>query len=230
MDIHPDIRIRTLSVGIEKAPLLVIDNLVTHADALVARATTKPFVESTRHYPGTRARAPLSYQEVIAHGLKRILMEAFGLEGRALRFGMCHYSLVTTPAEKLAPLQRIPHVDSLDASGLAAVHYLFRGRLGGTAFYRHRSTGFETVDESRKARYFSALEEELRGPHKPAAEYINGDTPLFEQIECQEGVFNRMLVYRRNALHSGAIPRDFVPDPNPRTGRLSINSFIDVQR
>jgi hypothetical protein len=37
-----------------------------------------------------------------------------------------------------------------------------------------------------------------------------------------------MLVYKRNSLHSGSIPPDFVPDPNPATGRLSINSFIDA--
>jgi hypothetical protein len=35
-----------------------------------------------------------------------------------------------------------------------------------------------------------------------------------------------MLVYRRNSLHSGCIEAS-VPDPNPSTGRLSINSFID---
>jgi hypothetical protein len=37
-----------------------------------------------------------------------------------------------------------------------------------------------------------------------------------------------MLVYRRNSLHSGCIGPDFVPDANPLTGRLSINSFLDV--
>jgi hypothetical protein len=36
-----------------------------------------------------------------------------------------------------------------------------------------------------------------------------------------------MLVYRRNSLHSGCIETGFVPDTNPSTGRLSINSFID---
>lgn len=52
-------------------------------------------------------------------------------------------------------------------------------------------------------------------------------TDLFEQIAKQDGAFNRMLVYRRNSLHSGCIESGFVPDPNPSTGRLSINSFID---
>jgi hypothetical protein len=62
----------------------------------------------------------------------------------------------------------------------------------------------------------------------PAAEYISGNTALFEQIASEDGIFNRMLVYRRNSLHSGSIAKGFVPDPNPLTGRLSINCFIDA--
>ena len=51
--------------------------------------------------------------------------------------------------------------------------------------------------------------------------------PLFEKIDQQEGLFNRILFYRRNSLHSGSISEHFIPDNNPCTGRLSINSFID---
>jgi hypothetical protein len=112
-------------------------------------------------------------------------------------------------------------------NGLATIHYLFQKDLGGTAFYRHRSTGFETVDESRRDQYFAILQEQIRGPDSPAQGYINGDTALFEQIAKQDGLFNRMLVYRRHSLHSGCIAPDFVPDASPLTGRLSINSFID---
>jgi hypothetical protein len=136
--------------------------------------------------------------------------------------------VVTLPGEKLEFLQRVPHFDSTNRNGLASVHYLFRGNLGGTAFYRHRSTGFECIDESRKAHYFEILNQESTGPHAPAPGYINGDTPLFEQIGKQDGVFNRILIYPRNILHSGDLAPDFVPDPNPATGRLSINTFIDV--
>ena len=225
--LHPEIKVRKLTIGREQAPLLVIDNVVTGADELVKRAAEKQFVPIGRFYPGIRAKAPLSYQNFIVTQLRDLLLEYFGIEARALRLSMCHYSLVTTPPEKLSAIQRIPHVDSLDGRTLASVHYLFRKDLGGTAFYRHRKTGFEYVDESRKVEYFSSLESENDGPNMPGPEYINGDTPLFEQIAREEGVFNRMLVYRRNSLHSACIPRDFVPDPNPLTGRLSINTFID---
>jgi hypothetical protein len=227
--LHPYISLNVLTVGAEKAPLLVIDN-VTDADALVATASTLPFTSMTGYYPGIRAPAPTEYQQLVASYLAKTFAKYFGLEGTFLRFTMCHYSLVTKPAASLAPLQRIPHFDSVDKDGLATIHYLFKKKLGGTAFYRHRSTGFESLDESRQATYWNALEAETRGPDAPGAAYIDGDTALFEQIARQDGVYNRMLVYRRNVLHSGCIGADFVPDPNPLTGRLSINSFIDLGR
>ncbi|MFL6577360.1 MAG: DUF6445 family protein, partial [Povalibacter sp.] len=88
--------------------------------------------------------------------------------------------------------------------------------------------GFEYIDESRRDPYLKTLETEREGQNAPGPSYINGDTALFEQIAKQDGVFNRILIYRRNSLHSGSINPDFVPDPNPATGRLSINSFLDV--
>lgn len=80
----------------------------------------------------------------------------------------------------------------------------------------------------RESAYAADLQAEFGGTGGPAMAYINGDTEHFERIESQPPAFNRMLVYKRNSLHSGSIAPDFVPDPNPATGRLSINSFIDI--
>jgi hypothetical protein len=110
------------------------------------------------------------------------------------------------------------------------VHYLFHGHWGGTAFYRHRQTGFESIDDGRKEGYFRQLEAESQGEDAPAPGYINGDTALFEQTAKADAVFNRMLVYRRNSLHSACIENDDIPPPDPVAGRLSINSFIDVMQ
>ena len=228
LDLHPDIRIQRLTIGRERAPLLVIDNFVSDPEKLVRRAVSKQFLAQPGYYPGVRADAPLSYRQLFETRLRSLLVEYFGLKGNSFRFPLCHYSLVTTPAEKLVMLQRIPHADSLDGNGLASIHYLFKDEFGGTAFYRHRKTGFEYVDESRREVYFKAVESENMGPNTPAAEYIDGDTPLFEQIAKQDGVFNRILIYRRNSLHCGCIDKGFVPDPNPTTGRLSINSFMEL--
>lgn len=227
LDLHPDIRIEKRTFGREGAPLLVIDNFVAEPDRLVKKAAMAPFSPGGRFYPGVRVKAPPSYEHFLASRLQPLLAEHFGLVCQSLRLPMCHFSLVTTPASELTPMQRIPHVDSLARDGFATIHYLFKGSLGGTAFYRHRATGYESLDEVRGPEYFRVLEAQSAGPDSPEVNYINGDTPLFEQIAQAEGVFNRMLVYRRNSLHSGSIDRAFVPDADPRTGRLSINSFID---
>jgi hypothetical protein len=223
---HPDLRIQRLEIGRERAPLLVVDDLVRDPDELVDLAASKMFSAAPTYYPGMRAKAPLSYQRFILEVLRPEIDATFGLHGRVLRFTECNFSLVTTPAEKLSYLQRIPHVDSLVNEELAMIHYLFRAPHGGTAFYRHRSTGFEYVDKVRQIEYLNQVDREKAGPHSAPPAYIVGDTPLYERIAAQDGVFNRLLMYRRTTLHSGSIAPDFVFDPNPRTGRLSINAFL----
>jgi hypothetical protein len=226
--LNPNAVIRKQSYGSENLPLLVIDDFVTDPDTLVRHAAGRLFTERWRWFPGVRTRAPLSWRRIVGEDLRELLFDFFGLRGRSAVFRMCHYSLITTPAEQLAIPQRIPHYDSLGRDGLASIHYLFRAPHGGTAFYRHRRTGFEYIDPSRHDEYHRILEQEVVGPDAPPPAYIDGDTPLFERIHAEEGLFNRILFYRRHALHSGSIGKDFVPDPNPLAGRLSINSFIDA--
>ena len=225
---HPGLRLQRYEIGTEKAPLLVIDNVVADPDRLVRKAGRSEFSPQGEYFPGVRARAPSSYDRFLAALLAPLLREHFGMQPARFAFPMCHYSLVTTPAEGLEFLQRVPHIDSVAANGLATVHYLFHGDWGGTAFYRHRATGFELIDASRWDTYFARLAEESRGADAPKPGYIGDDTPLFQRIGQVEPAFNRMIVYRRNSLHSGRIDDTRVPPADPLAGRLSINSFIDV--
>jgi hypothetical protein len=227
LSLHPQIRIEQRSIGAENAPLLVIDNFVSDPERLVRKAATRQLRLVGSYFPGVRTEAPLGYQQLIRDRLRSMLFEIFGLTGTSLEFSLCHYSLVTTPPAQLMPLQRIPHFDSADGAGLASVHYLFKSDLGGTAFYRHRATGFESIDVSRREAYLRHIEAALREPDALPAGYITGDTALFEQIAHVPAAFNRMIVYRRNVLHSGNIAPDFEPSTDPSTGRLSINCFID---
>lgn len=226
---HPQLRIQVRRVGAEGAPLLVVDQAVADPDRLVRKAARGHFKPQGAMFPGVRIRAPLFYETFLEQLLRPLLAEHFGLPANGrFAFPMCHYSLVTTPPGRLVFLQRVPHIDSVQDNGLATVHYLFRGDWGGTAFYRHRSTGFESVDESRRTTYFETLQEESRRADATGDGYINGDSPLFERTESVDGAYNRMLVYRRNSLHSGNIDSDRVPPADVYAGRLSINSFIDI--
>ena len=225
---HSGLRLDVRAIGAEGAPLLVIDQLVADPDRLVRKAARSQFSPQGAMFPGIRARAPLSYEHFLEQLIQPMVVELFGLRPGRFAFPMCHYSLVTHAPGKLSFLQRVPHIDSTTAQGLATVHYLFHGQWGGTAFYRHRSTGYEYVDEPRREHYFQRLEQESRSADAPPPGYIGEDTALFERIGQVEGVFNRRVVYRRNSLHSGTIDNARVPPADPATGRLSINSFIDV--
>ncbi|MEZ0469244.1 DUF6445 family protein [Luteimonas salinilitoris] len=225
---HPDLRVERRAIGAEQAPLLVIDNVVADPQRLVRKAAGRHYTGQHSMFPGIRARASLSYEYFLEALLKPLLDDGFGIKTGRFRFPMAHYSLVTLPPQRLAFLQRIPHIDSVSGNGLATVHYLFHGDWGGTAFYRHRRTGFEYVDAERREAYFRCLDGESRSSDAPSGGYIDGDTALFEQIERVDGVFNRMVVYRRNSLHSGNIDDGRIPPADPLAGRLSINTFIDV--
>jgi hypothetical protein len=227
---HPDIRISKRAIGDGGAPLLIIDNLVSDPDRLVRKAASSHFVKQSSMFPGIRAPAPISYQQFLETTLNPLLAECFNLTPGKFVFPMCHFSLVTQPPGKLAFLQRVPHIDSVGGDGLATVHYLFRGDWGGTAFYRHRQSGFEYIDETRHSAYFDCLAQESRREDVAGGGYIDEDTALFQRIADVEGVFNRLIVYRRNSLHSGRIDNARVPPPDPVHGRLSINCFIDLAR
>lgn len=228
LTLGPNISVSEYTIGEEKAALLVVDDFIADAEQLVEFAVQRDFAPAGQAFPGIRSAAPEAYMQLLLTSLQALIFRYFHVKGTKLGLSMCHYSMVTTPPEELSLVQRVPHIDSTDSNGLASVHYLFKSNLGGTAFYRHRSTGFEYIDETRAKKYFATLEQESGDAQFPGCNYINGDTPYFEQIASQEGVFNRMLIYRRNSLHSGSIDKDFIPDSNPRTGRLSINSFIDI--
>jgi Family of unknown function (DUF6445) len=109
------------------------------------------------------------------------------------------------------------------------LHYLCQPGDGGTAFYRHRTTGFETISASRLPDYSEFLEAEIARCGAPQADYPRGDTPLFEQTYRVTAAFNRLVIYRGWTLHSGQIPDGHPLPADPRTGRLTINTFLQAR-
>ncbi len=222
----PSLRIERLRIGAEQAPLLVIDQVLADPERMRRKASQASFTRQGTYFPGLRAAAPFAYGQFLEALLNPLLEACFGLAPGRLSFSMCHFSLVADPPERLAFLQRIPHVDSTRSDGLASVHYLFHGPWGGTAFFRHRKTGYETIDEQRKDAYFALLSTQQA---QSGMGYVEAGDALFEPLLAVDAVFNRLLVYRRNSLHSGLVDNAHVPPADPLAGRLSINTFIDVR-
>ncbi|MDO8342410.1 MAG: DUF6445 family protein [Cellvibrio sp.] len=228
MQLHPDFSCRVDYVGNEQQPVLVVDNFLSDPVYLVefcARHTNLNKVDAL--YPGLRASAPDNYIQLIYCYLRDTICTTFAIDDSMVTHVKADYSMVLTPVNQLKLTQCLPHYDSLNSSELAAVHYLCGSDKGGTSLYRHRDTGFEYVDSSRAAFYTEQLRSGINNVPYPQR-YMNGSNQLFEQIASYEAVFNRMIIYRCTSLHSGDIAPDFLFDSNPRTGRLTINTFIGL--
>ena len=106
------------------------------------------------------------------------------------------------------------------------MHYLGGPETGGTAFYRHKRTGFETIRPEREAAYAMALDEDAREFGPPPMAYPDGSTPGFEQIGAVEARVDRLALYRGRQLHSGIIPDAGALSDDPKAGRLTVNMFL----
>jgi hypothetical protein len=109
------------------------------------------------------------------------------------------------------------------------VHYLCRDMPGGTGFFRHKATGFEGVDARRRADYVRHAAAELEADGGQLTRHVTDETPNYELIDFAELKFNRLIIYRSHVLHSGLLEGASLTN-DPRTGRLTANSFIDIAR
>jgi hypothetical protein len=225
-DLHERFSLTVVRVGTERSPIVVIDNYLKHAEGLAAAAVPAVFkpVEGVV-YPGARAPLPGCYDATFRRHLAETIREIFGFGTADIVRSQCDFSIVTVRPENLQVVQRIPHFDGADPAMIASVHFLCSPGKGGTSFYRHRRTGYENITEARKNLYLRTLKDEVQTIGPPAAAYINGETPQFQRTASFDAAFNRMLIYRGSILHSGNIAADFEFDPDPRTGRLSANTF-----
>ena len=210
-------------VGQAGEPVVVLDDFHPHPDYLRAMAARSRFSVQSPHYPGVQARADPRHLAPVDALLKRVLGEVFGIK-RGVDVVQCSFSLVTTPDAELSPIQRLPHVDTTDPGRIALLHYLGDDSHGGTAFYRHRATGLDTLD----ARGFKRFEAALNREGLPKAGYMRGSDDRFEMIHHVPARPNRAVIYRSRLLHSGMIPEHASFSADPATGRLTVNTFLQA--
>lgn len=221
----PGWKITRQSIGEAKEPLLIIDNFAPQPDAWVKFAATQTFSKLAPYYPGVRAAISQDYLRIHLPSLLPLLSDTFGYASGA-RLVEVFYSIVTTPPGELVPMQRMPHFDGGGDEKLALLHYLCPQSHGGTGFYRHKSTGFQTVPDAKFDTYKAALARDVEVHGMPASEYVRTTTPVFERIGGCKAAYNRAVIYRGTNLHAIDLPEDFAFDPSPERGRLTINTFL----
>ncbi|KWV92410.1 hypothetical protein AUC45_13230 [Erythrobacter sp. YT30] len=204
---------------------VAIADFLHEPEFAITTASLQKFAKITPQYPGIRSELPLEVRSAWLDVLAPMLNAEFG-KGEHGWDMQAWFSLVTAPAEQLLPLQRFPHVDGTDPRQIAMMLYLQPADHGGTGFFRHISTGFEALTAENFPHYKTALEADVRKSGLPEAAYVTDGSPFFERIHQSEGAFNQAVFYRGNVFHSGMIKAEDELSPDPKKGRLTINSFF----
>ncbi|THD38327.1 MAG: hypothetical protein E7773_00825 [Sphingomonas sp.] len=215
-------------IGAARQPVIVIDDFTGAPQVAVSlAAATAPFPRAAgNYYPGLRQ--PIVAGDAAFDYIERLLQDAAPFIGGGFDVGgfeliEASFSMVTAAPDALDPAQRAPHFDSIDPDQVAVMHYL--SETPGTAFYRQRATGIETVDAGNVARFVAAA----TAAADTMAGYTNESNAHYEQIGAVAGHIDRLAIYRGAMLHSGIIPPDAVLSDDPRTGRLTTNIFLRLR-
>lgn len=211
--------------GKEGEPIVMIDDFFADPSAVIDEAAAATFKPMAQYYPGIRAAAASTTRRAVIEALMPVFVTHFGIR-ETVEVQALVYSLVTTPAHQLTPIQRLPHFDGTESGRLALIVYLCPTSHGGTSFYRHRSTGFESVSTERYERFDRALSADVERVGLPDPAYIRGNDALFERIDGSPAVPNRALIYRGRNLHSADILDTTPLSSDPRVGRLTLNGFL----
>ena len=193
--------------GREQQPVVQIDEFSGMAEELLRRGRSAEYQAAGASYPGIRSWCEPDYLDRNRELMFAALQQVFKFR-KGVSLDVSTFSLVTLAPEDLSPLQRIPHYDHASGEIVAVMHYLLGPETGGTAFYRHRRTGFETITEDRADAYNAGLAADEREFGMPPAEYYHGDGDRFEQIGVLVRLFGRhedqLVGGRRRDVHAGA--------------------------
>lgn len=220
--------LKKIQIGEEAHPILILDDLLKSPEALIAHASRatrfKPVAVDENYYPGLRAPAPKEYSINLVDTLRPLVAEHFGISTQKLAAARCAYSIATMSPHDLSLAQRIPHFDTVEERQIAAIHYLCDPEHGGTAFFRHRSTGYESITRERSKPYFTTLKADLNKFGEPDG-YASDANAIFDRIADIDARRNRAIVYASNLLHSGMVNAAAGLSSEPEQGRLTTTLF-----
>lgn len=223
------LRIKIVPVGRTGEPVISVENVLRDPAQLIAWAAESgrfsPADGARGGFPGLRAETPADYAGPLLAALDPLIRRTFGLAGPGPRLIGSAFSILTGSPRHLHPMQRLPHIDTHRPGRIALLHYLCDPPYDGTAFFRQEATGIEQVTGENHGRFRAARRRELAA--EPPLGYPDRATPGYLQTASFAARLNRLLIYRSCSLHSGLAARGVPLPPDPRTGRLTANIFLD---
>ncbi len=224
-EVNPNANISFRRFGIEEQPILIIDDLMSNPQELVEFAINADWqAPQSGLYPGIIAEPPKQYLIEIATKLKPDFCRAFNFPSSKSLSATGFFALTTKGLEDFGPWQRIPHFDQSDMDSLAMVHYLNPSQIGGTGFFMHTPSGYESINPRRQTSYNQEVQEWLDANPTALIDFAGKNTPNYELIFEVPFAFNRAVIYPSYVLHC-ALYNSKSQDDNPLSGRLTLNSF-----
>ncbi|MDH3788928.1 MAG: DUF6445 family protein [Xanthomonadales bacterium] len=230
IQVNPKASLQVLNVGLEKTPVIVIDDFAVDISGVIEHACSNVDYgpDSTSAYPGIRGGLPRSYVRAVLNRIYRLLFQVFAVPSSlGMKTVNTVYSLIATPENELSSAQCVPHFDSTGAYYLAVLHYLNPGDYCDTGLFRHRPTGFEKILENRREAFLASSKAFVEANGPPKQGYLKASDDHFELYEQIEYKPNRLVAYPGCLLHSGLVDPAVDINPDPRTGRLTANIFVD---
>lgn len=211
---------------------VVIDDALANPQGVVDWACTQTFETPRYPYPGLvhdlAGAMVLGVADCFAQ-YARSLLGARRTQELNVRL-----SLITTPPADLLPIQWMCHRDRFEIHRpetlfAAGVLYLFHDpALGGTSFYAPRQPAAATDKLVNDSQTLGAHEFGQRYGLQPS--YITGSNAFFERIAMVPAAWNRLIFYDGGLFHSADVAQPARMLPDPRQGRLTLNSFITCRR
>ena len=221
---------RVIEIGWERSKIILVDELLADPHSAIELAARDISFRTARdgmsHFPGVRSGAPSDYLATFQGALEPLIRDTYSIPSDLHASVRTMFSITTTSPARLMQLQRVPHYDAVEKRMISVVHYLFRKSFGGTCFFRHRATGFERMAPDREDVYTARLDSQLEEIGQLPDRYMTESNALFERTYDAEGLFNRLVIFEGQLLHSGTVNADAGLVQDPRAGRLTVNTFL----
>jgi hypothetical protein len=233
-----ELEIQLVAVG--GTQVLIIDNLYRRPADVRRLALGLDFFPPLRGmYPGAFASTGVSAGPVL-HQVNSLARDVIG---RALTFRGASededvsFAMLTRRRGDLVPIQRQPHIDPNDYTGIIYLNPPAQC-AGGTAFWRHRPSGLQAMPlpwspflAPLLSRYQARNQEELlqsfatEALSEPMEGYPTRTNRFWELTEVIPMRFNRLVLFNARLFHSGHIPEGAFGD-EASSQRLTQNLYL----
>ncbi|MDG1750851.1 MAG: DUF6445 family protein [Thalassotalea sp.] len=230
LQVSSNITLQVLTVGKDKTPVIVIDDFAINTNDIIEHACNEAQFNAldNTHYPGIRAPLPKDYVINVLQAVYQEICRIYNIPTNLqLKPQEIYFSLITKKAEELSLLQRMPHFDTSRPFYFAVLHYLNAGEHGNTGLFRHNPTGLEKIENHNTEKYLTAAQNFIDTHGERSQTYFTESDEHFELYHQIEYKPNRLVIYPGQLLHSIIISPQHDIDPNPNTGRLTANIFIE---